>query len=308
MTTEAKIKLKAVVYWELVFDYDNSSNTGEITQSYTVKISQTSTRSTFASEVSTTTIDTLTKNNQEVDVGASYGAISANVSASWEHSEEVNNMLEKTTQTSTEDTYTVETEETRSYTIGPGGMLSLFQKHFSGPGMHVAFDVFTTDLELAKERTEIDIDVDVEAIRFVREIRVVYTDIMSEAPGDHVREINGKNPDINYGFNGKFVWLVPEQTRKTAQALTNVEFVSQAESDDRYWDLAAGAGGSNRYLIPVYDTNNKDKIYELALWRSDSYITHDKVKAAGWSGTTGDINSGRGGTYLNLVWKTRHAY
>lgn len=43
-------------------------------------------------------------------------------------------------------------------------------------------------------------------------------------------------------------------------------------------------------------------ISELGLWRSGD---EQNNPPHGWNGKTGDINRGRGGDYLYLVWKTK---
>lgn len=43
-------------------------------------------------------------------------------------------------------------------------------------------------------------------------------------------------------------------------------------------------------------------VTEVALWRDDSH--HDQVPH-GWNGKTSDINDGRGGDFVYLVWKTK---
>ncbi|EAU83124.1 hypothetical protein CC1G_11650 [Coprinopsis cinerea okayama7 len=306
MTTT--IQLKATLYWKLVFEYNNSDNSGQIVQSYTAKVYSESTRSTFSETVSRTTTDIMEKEGITSAADASWGPVSANVSASYEHSEEVNYMLEQTTKLTGEDVYKKETEETRSYTIGPGGKLNLYQQYLSGPGLNAAYNVFSTEPKRENERTEVIIDVVVEAVEFIRNIRVVYTDSPTEAPTDRIRELNGGNADVNADKKGNYVWLVPEYTRKYKDALTGLDFVQQDHKDDRYMDLAKGAGGSYRYLVPAYNTREKNKFTECTLLRSNHGISLSQVKNWGWSGMTLDINAGRGGDFLYVLWKTRYAY
>ena len=91
--------------------------------------------------------------------------------------------------------------------------------------------------------------------------------------------------------------------------MTNFDLVIQAESDDRYDDLAAGAGGSYRYLIPVIQSNQNLRISELTLVRSNSPLI---VYSVTWpdlpQGATRDINEGRQKTYLYLSWQLQRAY
>jgi hypothetical protein len=76
---------------------------GEITQSYDLETSTTSSRSSFGETVSRTTTDTKQAASVSAEASVSYGPVSASVSSSYEWSKEVNDMLEKTTRASSED-------------------------------------------------------------------------------------------------------------------------------------------------------------------------------------------------------------
>ncbi|KAG6875389.1 hypothetical protein C0992_004019 [Termitomyces sp. T32_za158] len=97
---------------------------------------------------------------------------------------------------------------------------------------------------------------------------------------------------------------------KVSQALTNVDLVIQSQPDTRYDDLAKGAGGSYRYLIPVRQSNQKLFISAFTLARSE--VALDEVPEKIWhslpQGATNDINKGRRGDFLYLVWELQRAY
>ncbi|KAG6894954.1 hypothetical protein C0992_003788, partial [Termitomyces sp. T32_za158] len=249
----------------------------------------------------------------EISSGASYGPVSASVKAGISTSSEVENMLQNTIREQSEQTITWSTKETRSYTIGAHSRLILYQRHFSGPGMSVQDSALrTTSVPLtADERVEeVPIDLELEPKNFISGITVVYSDQGSDVPGDRVQEWSGKSDDINFDFQGKFVWLVPKWTTQVSQALTNFSLVIQPQEDSRYNDLAAGTGGDFRYLIPAKRSNQNSYISKLTLARSDSPM--EDIPNVIWKdlpqGATGDINQGRGGTFLYLVWQLQRAH
>lgn len=78
----------------------------------------------------------------------------------------------------------------------------------------------------------------------------------------------------------------------------------QGEADSRYNDLAKGAKGKYRYLVPIKQSG-KGLITEVMLYRSNSAV--DDFGPT-YSGHTIDINEGRKGGYLYLCWKSQKAY
>ncbi|GBE79429.1 hypothetical protein BKA93DRAFT_753262 [Sparassis latifolia] len=131
--------------------------------------------------------------------------------------------------------------------------------------------------------------------------RVVYGTLQSEQPSDRVLEVEGGNDDINAGFGGKrvaFVWLVPVYTADPSNAASAFDVVIQSSEDPNRNDLAAGAGGDFRYLLPI--TTGARQIASVALLRSKESV--DSIPP-GYDGKTTDINKGRGGDFLYLLWQ-----
>ncbi len=97
-----------------------------------------------------------------------------------------------------------------------------------------------------------------------------------------------------------FVWLVPEYTQKVENAVTGFDvFVGAAGP----WpDLASGAGGEFRYLIPIKNPRVKTKITDVALMRRQSGDLSGG--GPGFVGSTIDINKDRGGDWLYFIWKS----
>ncbi|KAG5731128.1 hypothetical protein E4T56_gene5125 [Termitomyces sp. T112] len=313
MSARPTLTITARYVWELVFDYDNSGNSGEIVHSYEYTTSGSYTSTTFNETVTEEARKLVESGSIQLQSGASYGPVSASVEAGFSTSTEVNNMLQYTTKEQSEETTTWSIKETRQYTIGAHSRLILYQRHFYGPGMSVQDSALrTTSVPLPADEIEEEvlIDLELEARNYISGMTVVYADQASHAPSDRVRDWFGGSDDINFGFEGKFVWLVPVYTPQVSEALTNFDLVIQVQDDPRYDDLAAGTGGSFRYLLPVRQNNQYLFISKLTLVRSDSSL--GDLSNVTWpglpQGATRDINAGRDGTYLYLSWQLQRAY
>ena len=72
-------------------------------------------------------------------------------------------------------------------------------------------------------------------------------------------------------------------------------------------DLAKGAGGDYRYLIPKAEVHVDKKIRRLALYRKsngEGPVKSGDIAGRGYTDFSPDINAGRGGDYLHLIWDT----
>ncbi|KAG6849087.1 hypothetical protein C0991_012153, partial [Blastosporella zonata] len=199
-------------------------------------------------------------------------------------------------------------------TIGPQSRLVLYQRVFQGPGITVQEETLRatpTPLTGTQLVEDVPITLVLSPKQFIQDITVVYGDHPSDAPSDRVREWFGGSDDINYGYGGQYVWIVPKYTTQVSQALTSFDLVIQSNADARYNDVSKGAGGDYRYLIPVKQSNKDFFISDITLARSDKDLSssvgnltwHDLPQAH-----TQDINKGRGGSYLYLVWELQRVY
>ncbi|KAF4334948.1 hypothetical protein FBEOM_11205 [Fusarium beomiforme] len=132
---------------------------------------------------------------------------------------------------------------------------------------------------------------------FISHIEVLYND---EKPRNTVDEINGLNADINKGQDGSYVWLRVHRAQAKDQMVNNF-WIDVVGDDDGRSDLAKGAGGNYRYIGFSRDSNATHFVTDVGLWRSDD---GQDSPPHSWQGISGDINSGRGGDYLYLVWRT----
>ncbi|KAH7098458.1 hypothetical protein BKA62DRAFT_660766, partial [Auriculariales sp. MPI-PUGE-AT-0066] len=131
---------------------------------------------------------------------------------------------------------------------------------------------------------------------YIGGITVVYGDNINQKPSNAISEINSNDPDINKGFKGKFVWLVPEWTSNPTKAVGNFEIVISDLEISGMQDLSKGAGGKYRYLRPYRDNH---RAIEIGLLRLRT-IKMTKPYG-GWDAITTDINEGRGGDFLYIL-------
>ncbi|KAJ5645898.1 hypothetical protein N7490_002270 [Penicillium lividum] len=123
----------------------------------------------------------------------------------------------------------------------------------------------------------------------------------SSEPGNRIPVVDGNSPDINNGFGGKFVWIVASYHNNESTAISDIKIDIQDEQDTGRHDLASGTGGKFRYLS--WRNDGSKKITTLQLLRRRDQVTWDTVRNLGFDGWTSDINAGRGGDFLHLVWK-----
>ncbi|KAK6520188.1 hypothetical protein TWF506_000471 [Arthrobotrys conoides] len=138
---------------------------------------------------------------------------------------------------------------------------------------------------------------------------------------ESIPEITGALTDLNSGHKGEFVYLKkvvktipPRPYKQHIEQLQQDQ--EQQDTDDRRRlqyigierlgngdparaDLAKGAGEEFRFLKYVYRFTGP-AIYDVALWRSGG---RQCIPPTGWDGMSCDINEGRRGDYLYIVWK-----
>ncbi|RAL10216.1 uncharacterized protein BO97DRAFT_144237 [Aspergillus homomorphus CBS 101889] len=129
----------------------------------------------------------------------------------------------------------------------------------------------------------------------------VYGDHESEKPNEAIPVVDNKNGDINAGFGGKYVWLVANYFHDSEYGIAEIKVVISEDEKPGQLDLAKGAGGQYRYLET--STHGEYGISSLKLLRSGEEVTSENFKSQGFHGWSSDVNAGRGGDYLYLVWK-----
>ena len=119
---------------------------------------------------------------------------------------------------------------------------------------------------------------------YVKDIEVAYRDDKG-APSGFIDD------NINKGFNGTFVYIRPTWTDDKFQAATSFEFKKTGDEDNSYKNIAKGAGGEYRYLIPQTNAGGQPI---NTIW-----LTENKSDAV----CADELNAGRGGRDLYLCWE-----
>ena len=222
-----------------------------------------------------------------VSSSATWGPVSATVDAGFEASKLLKDFVSSTTEVTREERETWEYTETQQYSIGPGDRLYFYQQTFSGPGIYFTLD--TTSVTSQKKGPEDDEDVDIvvvsSPVRFIEYMDTAYGDRESDAPEDRVRTFQRGSDDINHGFGGKYVWMVPRWTIDTNKAATSFDIFIQGDSNDAWKDLAAGAGGDYRYVYSNHDERQTRKVIGATLIRSSgglSVVQQEDMLGKGW--------------------------
>jgi len=195
------------------------------------------------------------------------------------------------------ETINIEEEEKYKWTIGPHSKSKLYQLIVTGTGYQSYPRIFVA---IPTPCTSLVIPVTLRPkYRLLKSINVIHCD-NNAPPGNSLTEVRGLSNDINKDFGGKYTFLVPVWTYSPDEAVTGIQIVIDSHANPSLVDMAKGAGGDYRYLLPSYDPGNPVKIGDnIRLLRSDN-----PSDCAGFNGHTIDINKGRQKTYLYLVWNT----
>ncbi|KAI0972084.1 hypothetical protein F4678DRAFT_431109 [Xylaria arbuscula] len=123
-------------------------------------------------------------------------------------------------------------------------------------------------------------------------------------PDEVVHEIRGQSSDLNSGFGGKYVWLHPEWTAVPEEAVSDLSFERSSTPVRNYNNLAMGAGGDFRYIQS--SRGGSEVITKIGLFRARQNLSPEEIQSrieqSGFTHYSKDINQGRGGDYLYLIW------
>ncbi|KAI0260944.1 hypothetical protein BC834DRAFT_898167 [Gloeopeniophorella convolvens] len=301
--------------WDLIFESDNSENTGEIEHTYNATLNNPYPSSEFLKLVSEA-IKRQSWSGElvQVEIGVSYEVVSANSARGHNSAREISDMLERATPHSQGgERISWSSADVKSRCkVGPKSKLFLCQRKFHVEDWPLYMSngtLRTTTSRLTDKETaeSVPIVFTLRPIRWLVGLNVVYTRSASSGPKERVRELYGRSDDINKGSGGEYVWLVPVWSTDTQQALSSFDLAIQNTCDYHLSDLAKGAAGDWRYPIPVRSPDTNLFITDVSLFRCDSSACSPPA-GSGFTGKTDDINRGRGGKYLYLIWKTMPAY
>ena len=93
------------ISWDLIFDYDNSTNSGTIREKVTITTTESLEYTEFEQSFNETVRKELEKEHVGSEVGASYEGITAKVDASIEVSTEITDTVQETTSSSFKSNY-----------------------------------------------------------------------------------------------------------------------------------------------------------------------------------------------------------
>ncbi|EKM50341.1 uncharacterized protein PHACADRAFT_105609 [Phanerochaete carnosa HHB-10118-sp] len=296
------VSMQGTVFWKPVFEYDNSENDGTITFRKTLFHTTTFMAKVFDREVNEAVYrHSQRQRNNSVSFDFEHKAFEVLAVVALQDNRTMTEFDAALQHVKERTVEVVHATTQQSDTIGPRSKLNLYQKVFNFAGLNYECDTFKTSSAPLYQTKVVDVTVRVRPVSFIRDIEVIYGDYAAQAPAVRVVEVSGGNDDINAGFGGKYVWLRPIYTYNPAEAASRFDLIIQDGEHLDWPDLAKWAGGKYRFLRAVNDHMSPVKITQLALLRG-GYV--EKVDGWGYSEKTGDINGGRWGDYLYLVWKT----
>lgn len=98
------------------------------------------------------------------------------------------------------------------------------------------------------------------------------------------------------------MWLFAEETDHHFEGASLIVIMITEDAIPGAIDLAAGAGGKYRYLHVLQDPSMSQKIAKVALYRNESAVTQEEAENMGFNRVSNDINEGRSGDYLYLLY------
>ena len=112
-TPQYTVTIEGQISWTLLWNYDNSTNSGTIKDKVTVKTSESVDYTSFEKTFNSTVRDELKKGHVGAEIGVSYAGITAKVESGIDVSEEVTETLEATTESTFKSNFTKESQYER---------------------------------------------------------------------------------------------------------------------------------------------------------------------------------------------------
>jgi len=154
------------------------------------------------SSIQKETLQRATSLGMGVDASGVLDVVKVGFKANVEHS--ISSAYESTVEQRIESNSTRKTVE--EFNVGPHSRQAMYRLIYSGPGVNYASETVSTS---PKPMSDVIINFTVKQKPLLKDIKVVYSDTPSGIPNELLEDsVYGKS-DINLGFNGQFVWLVP---------------------------------------------------------------------------------------------------
>jgi len=287
---EETVALLGKYSWELLLDIDNTDNAGYLRRKEEVKSSIVVNYNNLLQTIQKTSLETF----RDFDAGTPIELISIAVSPNLDNAiaDIYKNSPEMKSESREEKSKTTEIE------VGPHSTLKLYRLVFKGPGISYETETLSST---PHEMEDVIITANIRKLHFLKGFHVVYTQDKVSKPEESVQEVHGLNADINEGFGGDFVWLLPIWTTRLSEGASGIELIIQSEENKDYQDLAKGTGGEFRYLKMIRDASSRKRITEIKLFRT----TNESLKPSdlGYPNYSEDINKNRRGDFLYLCWR-----
>lgn len=124
---EYEITIPAQVQWDLLANWDNSENTGTITEKYGVEVTESLSYTQFDKDFNESTRKQLNDKKANTEAGASYEGVDVKVSGSIELSSEATDVIQHTTEITYNKEYLKKTSyERESECARPSRVLMLY--------------------------------------------------------------------------------------------------------------------------------------------------------------------------------------
>lgn len=197
------IAMEGEYHWELLYYIDNRGQNNPYKETRKVA---TTVRTSY-SELSKSVVDASIKKSKSLDVGGVFKILTASVKGS------IDTILAKSYQSTVEKKgeSVVTKELTREFTVGPDSIGEMYRLVYDGPGVSYDTDIISSDANRPYDK--VFINCRVIQVPLLKDIKVVYTEHNIDMPTDTITDTLGGSADINKGFGGKYVWLVPVWTR-----------------------------------------------------------------------------------------------
>lgn len=140
LATESQVQLDGRYYWELLFSYDNSQNSGDIVEQF--NYSKETTVDTENFRQSTIYRNEVWEQNGQFNVGITWNIIDISPDVSYSYHLQASQELVETFRENV-STITSETRQ-QTYTIGAGSKLDVYRLVYTTTGMTIKTDVFST--------------------------------------------------------------------------------------------------------------------------------------------------------------------
>ncbi|KAK3318736.1 hypothetical protein B0H66DRAFT_622840 [Apodospora peruviana] len=295
MVSDVEFDIPCTMRWLKLKALDNSGNkNSEMTDSVEITKSVSISSTDFNHRVSELSKENAEKAHVDTSVKGAYACVEASVSAGYENSSVMKELLASTKDTTYKQDIKTTSSEKRSFKIGAGDQLNFYQRVFEGPGISCRLEMtqVSSNPNLESEYEKVMMHVRARPQRFIKSMDVAWGEREVDRPENYVHELEEGSADTNCGHKGHYVWMVPEWTYNRDEAATSFDIQIGAESPNMK-DLAKGAGGAFRYVHTAHDGYNPERVVDARLIRTGPPLI----------GGSRDINQGRGGDFLYLAYK-----